>query len=105
MFVRLNSQTSQAFNLAKQSKELYVFVFTEMTKPEMSAEYKKLNEFAKIPSDIKPVDIYLNERMSFLLKSITKQNSLTVYYEGTWRPLARLHYFSITKPKLKSKND
>jgi hypothetical protein len=101
MFVKPNARNNQSFNLAKKSKELYLYVFKEMMKPENYEAYKLKNAAVKTWKDYRPINIYLDAPRTFILKEITKQKSLVVYYEGTWRPLANLIPLNKTKQSSK----
>lgn len=91
MYVRPNSKNDSIRNLAKLSPELYIFVFEQFTKKGAEAKYQSINKDVKHWKDYKPVDIFLSENMSNAMRKITKKENITVYYNGSWRPLARLN--------------
>ena len=93
MYVRPHMSNDSVVNLAKQSAALYLYVFQEMVKPYNSSMYQKINKDVKHWKEYQPVDLHLDERRTLLLKAITKKETLVVYINGSWRPLAKLHPF------------
>lgn len=90
LYVRLKSDSDSVSNLAKKSPALFLFVLNYMSKQVNIEAYQNKNSKVTSWNQYKAIDVYLDEKHSFLLSVITKKKELVVYYNGSWQPVVNL---------------
>ena len=91
MYVRPDQKSDSVRNLAKLSPALYVYIYERFQSGGGQEQYAQINQAVKHWKDWQPLDFRLSADLSKELDRITKQEELTVYYNGSWRPLVVLH--------------
>lgn len=94
MYVRTNPKSDSVRNLAKLSAALYVFIYERFQQETTQKQYNLLNKEVKHWKDWQPLAIQLSEELTKELDRITKKKELTIYYNGSWRPLVKLLRYS-----------